>query len=105
MRAGQLDKYVTLQIRSITRGTSGGSVETWNTLANVWASIEPLEGRELLTAQQLTSELTTRIRIRYLEGISTVERVLYGRRVFEILSIINTETSNRELILNCRELT
>lgn len=44
----------------------GTEVITWVTLHSVWAAVEPLSGREYIISQSAQSEVTTRIRMRYL---------------------------------------
>ncbi len=106
MRAGDLRNRVKIQSKSVTRNTFGEEVVSWVDVATVWAAIEPLSGREFLAAQAVNAELTVRIRIRYRTGIDSSMRVLFGTRVFEIISPpINPVSDKRELHLMCKELT
>jgi SPP1 family predicted phage head-tail adaptor len=66
--------------------------------------VEPLQGRELWTAKQVVAEVTHRIRFRHLSGVVPTQRVVFGSRTFEILSVINPEERNRELELLCKEV-
>lgn len=68
------------------------------------ASIEPLDGRELFEAQQMSANISHRIRLRYRAGVKPTQQVLFGARVFEISSVINVEERNIELRLLCQEL-
>lgn len=70
---------------------------------NVWAGIEPLRGREFFSAQQDNSEVTTRIRVRYREGIDRTMTFKYMNHEFEILYIIQPDFNKRELQLMCKE--
>lgn len=105
MRAGQLRHRVTLQSKSVTRDAMGGETITWNdTVTNVPAAIEPLQGRERFLAQQIQPELSVRIRIRYRADVQADWRVKYGTRIFAIESPpINPEFRDRELHLICSE--
>jgi len=104
MRAGRLNKLVTIQQVIETRDSKGGVVESWGSFAEVWASIEPLVGREYFESKQINAELTAKIRIRYLEGVHSKMRILYDDRVFEIVSPpIDVREGNRELVLMCME--
>jgi len=78
--------------------------EPWADVATIWASIEPLSGREFFAAQQVNAEVTTRIRTRYLAGIKSSMRVVYGSRIFDIQSIIDIEERHTEMHLMCKEL-
>lgn len=102
MRAGKLRHRITIQSRHTARGTMGGESAQWVDVAQCLpAAIEPLNGRELLTAQQVQSEITVRIRLRYRPGIEAKMRVLYRGEVYSIQYVINPELLNRELQLMC----
>jgi len=72
-------------------------------VCTIWAAIEPLRGREYFAAMAEHAEVTTRIRIRYREGINRTMFVKYGNTEFEILHIIRPEYGNKELQLMCKE--
>lgn len=75
----------------------------WQDVMTVWASIEPLRGREYVEAQNTKAELTTRIRMRYRPGITPGMRVVYQGRTFDIQSVINVNEQNYHLELMCIE--
>ena len=105
MDAGSLNKRVTIQSPAEVRGADYADVQrTWTDVASVWASIEPLSARELFQNREVSSELTTRVRMRYLSGVSAKQRVLFGARVFEIQSVLNPGEMNIELELLCAEM-
>ncbi len=104
MRAGDLRHKVTIQQKTITKDTEGIPSETWTDFATVWAAIEPLQGREFFSAQAINAQVTTRIRIRYLAGISPTMRVSYGTRIFDIQAVIDVEERHLELQLMCQEV-
>lgn len=90
MRLGPLRHRVTFQSRKTARDEYGQPVEGWDTVTTLWASIDPISGRELLTAQQVQTEVTHRIRCRYWTGLETSQRIVFGARYFDIKSLINT---------------
>lgn len=104
MKSGQLRHRVTVQSLTVTQDEYGAPVETWTTMATVWVSIEPLEGREYFAARQVNAEVTGRIRMRYLPGVLPSMRVLYGTRTFNILSIINPDERKRMTELMVQEV-
>lgn len=65
LRAGALTRRITLQQRATTQDTFGGQSITWTDVATVWAAVEPLTGRELLSAQAVQSTVSHQITIRY----------------------------------------
>jgi len=90
VNAGELRHKVTIQ-------------ELQRVLATVWAKIQPLRGNERYQAQQVSSALSHKIILRYLDGVKPQMRVLYGSRVFYIVSVINVEERNEMLELLCEE--
>lgn len=103
MRAGRLNKRITIQTRTDPQDAGGAGIPTWTDLATVWASIEPLKGRELIAADAANSEVSGNIRIRYRAGVSASSRVKYGARYYDVLAVINTDERGRELLLQVRE--
>ena len=103
MRAGRLRHRVTIQQPSSSTNSRGGKIKSWSDLATVWASIEPLSGREIEQDFQLEPETTTRIVMRYKSGLTSNMRIKYGSRYYKILGITNTNERNYELIVNAVE--
>jgi len=101
---GKLRHRITLQEIIKTDDGYGGIVETWKDIATVWAAIEPLKGTERYQAQQVQSELTHKVTIRYRAGIKPQMRILYGNRVFDIEAVIDVDERHRWLELLCSEV-
>jgi len=78
---------------------------TWSTFKTVPASIWPLKGAEYITAMQVTSEISHKIRIRYLADLTPKHRIKWGSRYFDIEAIINPDERNIYFEMMCRETT
>ena len=104
MKIGKLRHRVTLQEHISTRDSFGAEKEAWIDTAKVWASVEPLSGKEYFAAQQINAEVNIKVTIRYRPLIHPRMRVLFGVRVFEILSVLNIEEKNIQLVLMCKEV-
>ena len=106
MNPGKLRHRVTLQEYKEVVDQYGTPIDQgWQDIATVWASVEPIQGREYIQLQNTQSELTTRIRIRYRPGIKAAMRVLYNDRIFEIVGPpIDPEERHLELQLMCKEV-
>jgi SPP1 family predicted phage head-tail adaptor len=100
---GKLRHRITIEQVAEAQNPDGSILETWSTYANAQASIDPVSGREYFAAQTTQADVTHRISLRYLAGITPKMRVKYGSRIFDILSVININERNRELQLMCRE--
>jgi len=91
---------LTLPRRVDAAGQENGA---WKTLASVYAEILPEAGTESRRLREVYSELTVAIRIRHLSGFTTKDRILFGSRIFDILSIENRAERNRELLIAAKE--
>lgn len=108
LAAGSLVKRISIQAltaNSPSQDPGGVPDEDWVTEFSPLAAIEPLRGRELLAAQQISSEVTGTIKIRYRadKQVTAKHRVLYGTRVFDIVAVIDPEERHEELVLYVRE--
>ncbi len=103
MRAGLMRHRITIESPTETQGADGSMTLTWAPFATVWASVEPLLGREWFDAQREQAEVSHRVRMRFLPGVGHNMRIMWGSRVFEIESVLNAGERNRELVLMCRE--
>ena len=104
--AGKLNKRVVIQHQvagSPLQNSYGELNHVWETYATVWASIEPIQGREFWAQQQVQSEVSVRIRIRYLAGVTSDMRVQFGARIFSIEGVIEPKEQHREIQLMCSE--
>lgn len=99
----RLTKRVTISRATQGENSMGEREQVWEDYATVWAGIEPLRGQEFFVSQRSEADVTTRIRIRYRDGIDRSMLIGYGGVVFEILYIIHPEFNKRELQLMCRE--
>jgi SPP1 family predicted phage head-tail adaptor len=104
MEAGKLRHKLTIQQKTITTDAFGGAIETWSDMAvNVWASVEPLSGRELATAQSVYAETTVKITMRYLSSVIPAMRIVFEGRFYNIQSVVDVDMRHRELIILCSE--
>jgi len=104
MKIGRLRHRISIQKYVAARDSFGGELETWEDVANVWASIEPISGKEYFASQQVNAQVTTRIITRHIEGITPKMRVVFQDRSFNILSVININEKKKELHLMCEEV-
>ena len=104
MNAGKLDQRVTVERFTSTQDELGQPIETWAPLFTCWAAVEPLTGREYLAAQAAVSEVTARIRMRFRPWMTAQDRVIHNGTIYQIESLIDVRSENRELVLMCKAL-
>lgn len=87
MDAGELRHRVTFQERDSGRDAAGQAKNTYHTfLGPVYARVQPLEGRELVSAQAINGETTHRVTVRFRSDkpVTLEMRVAYGSRYLYI---------------------
>jgi len=85
MIPGKLNKIIEIQKQTAgSPDASGGPTVTWSTHAKVWAGIEPLRGRDLITANALKSEGTVMFTTRYVAGVLAGMRIVFDGQYYNI---------------------
>lgn len=103
MQAGKLNKRVTLQAPTVTKGASGGVVKGWSEVATVWAAIRHFSGNERAasSAGGQVAEARVEITIRHRAAVTPQIRVLHGSTVYNVRHVNNFMEKNETLILTC----
>jgi len=95
VRAGVLNRRLTIRVPS---DQSDGSAEpTFVDGDEVWASIEPLSGRELFDAQTTRTEQVVRIRMRWRSDLTQKHQLRRGTVDYDIEAIMSAGERGREL--------
>lgn len=104
MRAGRLRRLVTIQQKatgSPAQDTLGQPNEAWTVFAQVYAGVEPLRGTEFFEAAQRQVQVDTRVVIRFRQGVTDQMRVVDGTDIYNIQTVIDTESKHVEMQLMC----
>ena len=97
VRAGLLDRRVRLERRVEETDDSGQSVVRWLPLAEVWARVEPLGGREGFGQQQWVATGDVRFTIRWRDDVTPLHRVFHDGQVYDVMTV--AEDGRREALL------
>lgn len=109
MRAGDLNRQVTVQSRSASKDSVGGQSTTWSTVKTTWARIEALTISQKFAAAGLQTDVTHRLTLRYDSALwadpraAATYRIVYGTRYFEIKGMENVREGDWEVVLLCAE--
>jgi SPP1 family predicted phage head-tail adaptor len=107
MQAGKLRHYVTFERLDVSFDSEGATVEEWVPLFDgrrIPADVDAISGRELLAANALQSKVSTRIVIRYRQGLLPQDRIVYGDTIYSIEAIVPDPHSRRQWItLQCSD--
>lgn len=87
-----------------TPDAKGDEQLTFETFKTVYASIEPLTGRELQFAEQMHGNVTHKVTIRYTSGITKRMRLKWRNRYFNLAPILNTEEADVDMMFYATEV-
>lgn len=100
--AGRFRHYGSLQRFVETRDANGNRSKAWVEIGKVWAAIEPFSGRELIAAAQIASKVSTRVVIRYRDGIVPPMRFVHRNTLYDIIAVMPDKDAGIEyLTLMC----
>ena len=102
IRAGELKHPAIIERlpTPIDLDSAGQEKIAWEKVCDKRIAIYPLRGREYLAAQEIDSELTHKLKMRWGPEFNLVTakyRVRVGQRLFDVQSVINISEANREI--------
>lgn len=95
MRAGRLRHQ--LAIYSVTKSNGVSGAETLTAVGTFPAEIAPISGKEYFALGGTSNEITHKITMRYVHGITDAMVGVYKSRRFRFKSVLNVEERNQEL--------
>lgn len=98
IRAGKLRHLITVQRASETIDPAGTPVITWADLVELRAEIMEQDTAESIGAQGATDRRAVAFRVRYVDGITNADRILFNGEPLNIRSV-EPDPRFRELIL------
>ncbi len=88
---------------SAVRDAHGQHTPSWVTIARRWASIRPDAGREAVIGGSVESDVSHIISLRDSAGMRPDDRLLFGERIFEVISVINAYEKGALYDVRCKE--
>lgn len=83
---------IILQQRVLTESHSGDTVEAWEDVGTLRASVEPLKGQEFFRGTEMpqnVAQVDARIRVRYRQGFDPAKhRVVHGGVIYQLVAVI-----------------
>jgi SPP1 family predicted phage head-tail adaptor len=102
MQAGKLRNRITITAPD-DAGSDWGGEYTYSTFATVWASIEPLSGREIMDLRQDNAEVSHRIICRYVKGVKPSMRISFQGKTYYITAVMDAQSRHEYLEILARE--
>lgn len=101
---GRLNKRITFITYTEQTNEYYQTIQVETDYKTVWASVEPVSGREYYEAQRIRSEMTYKIFTRYFPDITQDMLIRYKDRIFRIESVINYREGREMLQFVCTEI-
>lgn len=99
LNTGKLNRRIKIQEKDPFEDETGypSPNPSWEEVATLWASREPLKGREFFAAAAAQAETTVRYKIRYREGINSDMRLvdLKDDRIYKIEAVLDDVFNDR----------
>jgi head-tail adaptor len=94
-----------IQARTQVADGEGGYSDGWaNTTATaIWMDIAPIQARQRTDYKTICVDATHLIKIDGLIEISEKNRILFGTRIFEVLTVENLQEANFLKVVTCLE--
>lgn len=99
MRAGKLNRRITLTAPLSVRQPSGHVVQQWNPVATVFAAIEETGGREPLRDGVMDARVDARVTIRWRQGVTAEMRLSIGAVMYLIHAVYDPDQRRQQLVL------
>jgi SPP1 family predicted phage head-tail adaptor len=96
-----LRERIQYQERTTATNEFGEKVETWATLATLWASVRPQSGSEKIRADQVEASLAFVVEIRFDPRVRVSGRFLYRGQILHIHSAADLESRKQWLSMAC----
>lgn len=87
MRAGKLDRTIVIERATTTVDEYGTPAEGWTTVATVRAQRVKLTTEEFIRAFGSASEAVAVFRIRYVDGLTTADRITCDGETYDLKGI------------------
>lgn len=81
----------------VQRNVASGSIDRWQTVANAWCELTPMRGGEYWNAQQVSSEVTHKVRVRSGVHLASQMRLVISGRTFDLTHVIDDDSRRGEI--------
>ncbi len=100
---GWLCHRVTVESGAGAPDGAGGETVLWDTLATLWARIEPTDAGERIVAGHLSGVVTHRVTFRWRADLAGGMRIAFRGRYFRVLAVHDPDETRRTLVAKCTE--
>ena len=99
----ELKKRVSVQAVTMVSDGQGGNIKTWSDSYDTWAAVDPIKAEQVEYYSSIGVDATHRIKIRGQNALVASNRIKYGSRIFEILTVEDLQEQGVLKIATCKE--
>lgn len=94
IKAGSMDRRITINTKGVTLDSSGSEIATYTTVATVWADVNDNREKETTEGKQVTASEFTTFTVRYRTDVTPIDQIVYESKTYDIKGI--SEIGRRE---------
>lgn len=102
--AGELDRRITVRLRSDDPAPDLGLDSVFSDQKKWWAKIEPVGTAVYANGVQTDVKITHRVILYYLKGMSDAHEVVHGGSIYRVKRVADMNGSRRFTVLEVEEL-
>ena len=103
MRAGTLIHRLTIQRWTPDVDPKWGLSPAWTDIETIWGCVTPKSGTEKPDGDGVQASVTHEVSVRYRSDLTSKDRLVFQNRTFDIVSILNVDELNVQLLIDARE--
>lgn len=103
VRAGDLNRPLAIQTRSVAVDGEGNPITTWIDGGRTWGHLQQQAAAEVVQAGQLEQDVRWIVTLHYPTTVTHESRLLYGSRVLDVRTVIDVDEANRKVQVVCLE--
>ena len=101
--ASETSHRVVVQPRTLTGNGATGFVESFTDTPPVWAGVRPLQAWQVTKYASLGVDATHNIRFRGAVAVKETDRIKFGARLFEVVTVTDIAERGVEKLAVCKE--
>lgn len=101
MRAGQLNRLISLQRKAEAKNDDGDLSRSWTEVAKPWARKVDMAGRELEAAMSISQEISVKFLVRYRTDVEQGMRIVLAGEFYHVIAALDKRGDRDELQIYC----
>ena len=101
--ASEMKHWISIQAKTSVPDGEGGHTDTWATSASCWAAVSPIQARQQFEYKSVNVDASHLIKVRGNVTIAEANQILFGSRIFEVLTVEDIQERGIVKVVTCKE--